>query len=119
MALVARLFVILSTIAKYRLQEFARHTPAGIWLTLILLPFSIRWLIGSHHQATLEVRLRLALEELGPIYIKLGQLISTRRDFLDPALADELANLQDNVPPFTTPHIHQILEQELGAEAVG
>ena len=118
MALVARLFVILSTIAKYRLQEFARHTPAGIWLTLILLPFSIRWLLSSHHRAPLEVRLRLALEELGPIYIKLGQLISTRRDFLDPTLADELANLQDNVPPFMTPHIHQILEQELGADAL-
>ncbi len=118
MALVARLFVILSTIAKYRLQEFARHTPAGIWLTLLLLPFSIRWLFASHHRAPLEVRLRLALEELGPIYIKLGQLISTRRDFLDPTLADELANLQDNVPPFMTPPIHQILEHELGAGAV-
>jgi len=113
-ALLARVFVILSIIAKYRLQEFARHTPASIWTTLILLPFSIRWLFGSHHKAALEVRLRLALEELGPIYIKLGQLISTRRDFLNPTLADELANLQDNVPPFLVPPINQILEQELG-----
>jgi ubiquinone biosynthesis protein len=113
-----RLFVILSTTAKYRLQEFARHTPASIWLTLILLPFSIRWIFSSHHTAPLEVRARLALEELGPIYIKLGQLISTRRDFLDPILADELANLQDNVPPFSTPSIHQILTQELGSNAL-
>lgn len=117
MALVARLIVILSTIAKYRLQDFARATPASIWLTLILLPFSVRWMFTSNRTLPLEVRLRLALEELGPIYIKLGQLISTRRDFLNPNLADELANLQDNVPPFTTPPIHQILEQELGADA--
>lgn len=117
MALVVRLLTILSTIAKYRLQEFARSTPAGLWISLFLLPFSIRWLFASNRSLPVEVRLRLALEELGPIYIKLGQLISTRRDFLNPTLADELANLQDNVPPFATPHIHQILEKELGVGA--
>ncbi len=99
------------------MQEFARSTPAGFWITLILLPFSLRWLFASNRSLPLEIRLRLALEELGPIYIKLGQLISTRRDFLSPSLADELANLQDNVPPFTTPSIHFILERELGADA--
>jgi len=55
----------------------------------------------------------MALEELGPIYIKFGQLLSTRRDFLDAELADELQSLQDNVPPFTTPSIESIVEQSL------
>jgi len=45
-------------------------------------------------------RLRLALEELGPIFVKFGQMLSTRRDLLPPDIADELARLQDRVPPF-------------------
>ena len=45
-------------------------------------------------------RLRLALEELGPIFVKFGQALSTRRDLLPPDIADELAKLQDQVPPF-------------------
>ena len=50
--------------------------------------------------APLGVRLRLALEELGPIFVKFGQALSTRRDLLPPDIADELAKLQDQVPPF-------------------
>ena len=46
------------------------------------------------------VRLRRALESLGPIFVKFGQMLSTRRDLLPPDLADELALLQDRVPPF-------------------
>ena len=48
------------------------------------------------------VRLRRALEDLGPIFIKFGQMLSTRRDLLPPDIADELALLQDRVPPFST-----------------
>ncbi len=118
MALILRLFTILSTIAKYRLQDFAATTSARFWLAILLLPFSLRWLFGAHKSLPLEMRLRLALEDLGPIYIKLGQLISTRRDFLDPILADELANLQDNVPPFSDPPIEAILRAELGEDSL-
>src|SRR3954452_17293124 len=46
------------------------------------------------------VRLRLALEALGPIFVKFGQVLSTRRDLLPADIADELARLQDRVPPF-------------------
>ena len=45
-------------------------------------------------------RLRLALQELGPIFVKFGQAVSTRRDLLPEDIADELAKLQDRVPPF-------------------
>ena len=48
----------------------------------------------------LGARIRLALEELGPIFVKFGQALSTRRDLLPPDIADELAKLQDQVPPF-------------------
>lgn len=63
------------------------------------------------------MRLRLAMEELGPIYIKFGQLLSTRRDFLEIELADELQALQDNVPPFLSPGITELVESALGVPA--
>ena len=47
-----------------------------------------------------SVRLRLALEQLGPIFVKFGQMLSTRRDLLPVDIADELAKLQDQFPPF-------------------
>ena len=94
-----RLFRILSITAKFRLYEFAEGQSGYLLLRLLLLPFSLRHLFSRNISGDRNVRLRLALEALGPIYIKLGQLLSTRRDFLPPALADELAALQDRVPP--------------------
>ena len=60
------------------------------------------------------VRLRLALESLGPIFVKFGQMLSTRRDLLPPDLADELALLQDQVPPFPTEQALAVLEHFYG-----
>lgn len=60
------------------------------------------------------VRLRQALERLGPIFIKFGQILSTRRDMLPPDLADELAKLQDQVPPFAGALAVSMVERELG-----
>src|SRR6188472_4770992 len=57
------------------------------------------------------VRLRLALEELGPIFVKFGQMLSTRRDLLPADIADELAKLQDQVPPFGGEHVAAALER--------
>src|SRR5436305_9992174 len=57
------------------------------------------------------VRLRLALEALGPIFVKFGQMLSTRRDLIPPDIADELAKLQDRVPPFPSEHVVATLER--------
>ena len=59
-------------------------------------------------------RIRLALEELGPIFVKFGQAISTRRDLLPPDIADELAKLQDAVPPFPVEQAVAIIEGAYG-----
>lgn len=65
---------------------------------------------------TRPARLRMALEELGPTFIKLGQLLSTRPDFIPPEYLDELAKLQDSVPPFTYPEVQQIFQEEFGKD---
>ncbi|MFT6295078.1 MAG: ubiquinone biosynthesis protein [Glaciecola sp.] len=117
MSFVFRLVSILNIVAKYRLSEFLRGKPGGTALKLLLLPFSILWLFSKLRLEPKEARLKLALEELGPIYIKLGQLLSTRRDFLDTLLADELASLQDNVPPFKTPPIESIILEALNLDS--
>ena len=77
---------------------------------LVLSSFSHPWLrrltrvvtMGRNLDAPRGERLRLALEALGPIFVKFGQVLSTRRDLLPPDLADELARLQDRVPPFSS-----------------
>src|SRR6476661_298868 len=60
------------------------------------------------------VRLRRALEDLGPIFIKFGQMLSTRRDLLPPDIADELALLQDRVPPFASELVVATIERVFG-----
>jgi ubiquinone biosynthesis protein len=62
-------------------------------------------------------RIRLALEELGPIFVKFGQALSTRRDLLPADLADELAKLQDRVPPFPTSEAKAIIARAYGQPA--
>ena len=64
--------------------------------------------------AARPARLRAALEELGPTFCKLGQMLSTRPDLIPPELADELASLQDRVPPLSEAEVVQVMEEELG-----
>src|SRR3982074_577114 len=61
------------------------------------------------------VRLRRALEDLGPIFVKFGQVLSTRRDLMPPDIADELAKLQDRVPPFDSDLAIAQIKKSLGA----
>ena len=67
-------------------------------------------------QSTRAVRLRQALETLGPIFVKFGQVLSTRRDLLPLDIADELAKLQDQVPPFAPELAIEEIERSLGTE---
>ncbi len=60
------------------------------------------------------VRIRKTLEDLGPIYIKFGQALSTRKDILPDDIADELVKLQDKVPPFSNQLAREVIEQQLG-----
>jgi len=59
-------------------------------------------------------RLRLALEDLGPLFVKFGQMLSTRRDLIPPDIADELARLQDRVPPFPSDQVVATLDRAYG-----
>jgi ubiquinone biosynthesis protein len=70
----------------------------------------------AHHRATAPERLRLALEELGPSFIKLGQLLSTRGDLLGPEFRIELAKLQDDAPHLPIEVVREVVLTELGGE---
>lgn len=97
--------------AYYRLDTFLNQPLLPWYLRVLcwLLPW--RYLIPvKRSQAE---RLRLALEALGPVFIKFGQMLSTRRDLLPDDLADELSRLQDRVPPFAGEKARQIIEREL------
>ncbi len=95
---VRRLFRILRVVVRYRLDDLLLALPLPWWLRALswLLPW--RWLPRKPLDSSRGARLRLALEDLGPIFIKFGQLLSTRRDLLPIDIADELAKLQDQVP---------------------
>src|SRR5579862_1330659 len=71
--------------------------------------------IGRKFEQPPGLRLRLALESLGPIFVKFGQVLSTRRDLLSVDFANELAKLQDQVPPFDSAVAIAIIEKSLGA----
>jgi ubiquinone biosynthesis protein len=86
----------------YRPLRFAFYLSPGIWFE-------------RRRGSSRGERLRLALEELGPIFVKFGQAVSTRRDLLPPDIADELAKLQDRVPPFPGAEARQLIEQAYGA----
>jgi ubiquinone biosynthesis protein len=91
-----RLVTIFNVAFRYGLEEFPLAvTPSGRLRNLI------QGLLGFRRMDQARgIRLRLALETLGPIFVKFGQVLSTRRDLLPPDIADELAKLQDRVPPF-------------------
>jgi ubiquinone biosynthesis protein len=95
---------------KYRLDTFARGQSVPVVLRVMFAP--LRLLPAP--QAPRGERLRRAFEELGPIFVKFGQLLSTRRDMLPDDIANELARLQDRVPPEAPGWAERIIEQSLG-----
>jgi len=105
-----RLLRILRIALRFGLDEFALAAPAtsGLARAVNALLF-FRDLSDPR-----AVRLRRALEALGPIFVKFGQVLSTRRDLLPPDIADELAKLQDQVPPFPGVLAVAQIEREFG-----
>jgi len=89
--------------------EFARETAKNKWLP-------DKKVSEAERKRDRAVRFRNALVELGPTFIKLGQFLSVRRDLLDAEMADELATLQDNVPPFSAEQAIRTIAAELGQE---
>ncbi len=104
-------FVINRVLIRHGLEEFLTPTPLSK-LTRLLKIFALT--NNQNHSLNRGDRLNKALTELGPIFIKLGQMLSTRRDLLPQDLADALARLQDNVEPFDSETSIKIIEQQLG-----
>src|SRR5690606_17012083 len=107
-----RAWRIARVVLRYRLDALLDGTPAERWLRLGR-PFVPRASADIASQPR-GMRLRLALQELGPIFVKFGQILSTRRDLLPPDIAEELAMLQDQVAPFDGQAAQAIVEQALG-----
>jgi ubiquinone biosynthesis protein len=107
---VARLIVICVTVLRYGLDELALSSFRQPWVRLIVRIGTI----GRKLDAPRGERLRMGLERLGPIFVKFGQVLSTRRDLLPTDLADELAKLQDDVPPFPAEQARVLVEKAFG-----
>ncbi|AHG78363.1 ubiquinone biosynthesis regulatory protein kinase UbiB [Mannheimia varigena] len=109
---IRRFYQIIHTFLRYGIDEAIPNLP--ITRKMKLGRRALFWVKNQHSEKPYGVRLRLALQELGPVWIKLGQMLATRRDLFVPELADQLVLLQDNVEPFDGKIARQIMEQALG-----
>jgi len=105
-----RLARIVTIGIRFGLDEFVLAHARTRWLLKVVQTL-LFWRALDEPRA---VRLRMALETLGPIFVKFGQVLSTRRDLLPADIADELARLQDQVPPFSTELAHAQLARAFG-----
>lgn len=113
----------MSSFRLYQIVKTFLHFGVDEMIPTHLLPWYARitrkcifWLGNKHQNKTQEQRFRLAIESLGPVFIKFGQMLSTRRDLLSPELADELALLQDQVKPFSGEQAKQLIIDSLGSD---
>ena len=106
----ARLVFIVFTVLRFGLDELALSSFRQRRIRLLVRLITI----GRRLDAPRGERLRLALERLGPIFVKFGQVLSTRRDLLPADVADELARLQDRVPPFPAQQARELVERAFG-----
>ncbi len=111
-----RLYTIAKTFLNYGLDQLvpARWLP---W-SLRIARYTLFWLSNKHADKPAGERLRLALESLGPVWIKFGQMLSTRRDLLPPEVANELAKLQDRVKPFAGDQAQVLIEKALDIQSI-
>jgi ubiquinone biosynthesis protein len=108
-----RLWKILYIFTRYRLDDLipTEQFPLPLRIALWLAPWR---LAPVPKKLSRGERLRLALEALGPIFVKFGQILSTRPDLIPDDIVNELINLQDNVPPFPSDIAVSLIESELG-----
>ena len=106
----SRLVFIVFIVLRYGLDELALSGFRQRWVRALVRVMTI----GRRLDAPRGERLRTALERLGPIFVKFGQVLSTRRDLLPTDIADELAKLQDSVPPFPAAQARRLVEQAFG-----
>jgi ubiquinone biosynthesis protein len=110
MRYVLRLVRIVFTLLRHGVDELALSGFRHPWIR------TLSWIVtrGRTFERPRGERLRLALEQLGPIFIKFGQVLSTRRDLIPLDIAEELSKLQDRVPPFPADESRRLIEQALG-----
>ncbi|MDP1648654.1 MAG: ubiquinone biosynthesis regulatory protein kinase UbiB [Rubrivivax sp.] len=105
-----RLVFIVITVLRFGLDEVALSAFRQRWVRALVRVVTI----GRRLDAPRGERLRQGLERLGPIFVKFGQVLSTRRDLIPLDVADELARLQDNVPPFPAATARALVEEAFG-----
>lgn len=109
-----RLLTIQRIFLRYGLDELLLSHTSVNWLRFFVYLWPERYFTKQYRNAPRGERLRRALEDLGPIFVKLGQALSTRRDLLPEDIANELALLQDSVPPFPSHIAREEIERALG-----
>ena len=107
----ARLIFIAFTLLRFGVDQVALSGFRQRWVRGLVRVVTV----GRRFDEPRGVRLRRALERLGPIFVKFGQVLSTRRDLLPLDVADELARLQDRVPPFPGQLAIAMVERAFGA----
>jgi len=112
MRVAGRLVTIHRLLVRYGLDDFVRAT--HLYRPLRFVFWLSPWTWFTRRRGSRGERLRRALEDLGPIFVKFGQVVSTRRDLLPPDIADDLAMLQDRVPPFPGDVAKARIEEALG-----
>jgi ubiquinone biosynthesis protein len=114
-----RLFTILRVLTFYRLDSelLSLQLPTALRFALRCSP--LQWLPRCDAQLSRGTRMRLVLEQLGPVFVKFGQLLSTRPDLVPQDIVSELDHLQDRVPPFASAEFVAIVEAALGKKIIG
>lgn len=109
-----RLYKIVQTFLQYGLDELVPKASLPWYVKIARV--CLFWLRNKHKDKPIALRSRLAIESLGPVFIKFGQMLSTRRDLLPPNFADELALLQDQVIPFDGEKAKQLIVDSMGED---
>ncbi len=111
---ISRLLTIQRIFFKYAIDELIIELTGSRVFRLLCRCWPTRARYKSTRALPRGTRLRMALEELGPVFVKFGQMLSTRRDLLPDDISDELALLQDSVAPFASSTAVSIVEESLG-----